>query len=681
MKKFLAVLMILVLLCGCSPDEKPAEPIEPSGAENPGSEAEEKSENPLGNFGDTDFDSIKFTGEETAYIYEFDIYCGGENEEFSESPVLKYNFATKEASLLPRNIPSEKNFPGRTETDYLYTGNEVLTIKNGEIVSSFAAEQKYGSFCRKNGAYVFSPENNIVKMMKPDFSEAETIFEYPAAEHEFIANTAISPDGEKILLDICYYEAMSQQKVLCISSEGEVLFEINTEDYEGLYDFFWISEYEFVITTYIDDAKKSLFEIFGKDGKLHRTFEFDFYVAGGKISEGNSVTGIIYDSNDVFYLMNYYNGDFEEIYAAPEGSIIRDFDISPDGKVLALIENGEIKTVDLKNLSEPQEIPIHDVENELEKFEATDIQEIQLISDSGAYVYAFNREIDSGEGFKTTVSCMELENAETEILFDGDAYFEYGDMFFVHDMDFSNPWIFTGKMIFSNGIADGGDFEYYPGGYPGECDFDFGNKRYITHVREDKSKLVYIDLDSGNEGLLFDVSGEGEHRFIYSPKVNSDTGNIVFADCDYAAYSPKRLICIDYYGNVIFEEVFNEPSFYDIRWLNDEEFAVFMQNPDEETASVRVYNINSGLKSENGCVFYLDIQNDVTKSYPYAVLCEDVPKEYFRYRLWLYNFEDGSCEELYTSHTKGIIHGFDLSPGGKTLAWIENDDVRYVEIK
>ena len=330
---------------------------------------------------------------------------------------------------------------------------------------------------------------------------------------------------------------------------------------------------------------------------------------------------------------------------------------------------------------EKTERPIFDTENELEKFEATDIQEIQLISDNGAYVYAFNREIDSGEGFKTTVSCMELENGEAEILFDGNEYFEYGDMLFVHEMDFSNPWIFTGKMIFSNAISDGTDTEYYLGGYPGECDFDFGNKKFIHTDGNDKSKLYSKNIETDDEKLLFDVSGEGEHRFIHSPKVNSETGNIVFTDCNYVAYSPIRLVCIDFCGNVIFEEIFEEHSFNDIRWLNDEEFAVFIKDTDNETASVMIYNINSGLESKNSCVFYLDVQNDITKNYPYAVISEYVPKSYFRYRLWLYNFDDGSCEELYTSPTQGIIHGFDLSPGGKTLAWIENDDIKYMEIK
>ncbi|MBR2042157.1 MAG: hypothetical protein IJ945_07285 [Oscillospiraceae bacterium] len=344
------------------------------------------------------------------------------------------------------------------------------------------------------------------------------------------------------------------------------------------------------------------------------------------------------------------------------------------------------------SFSEPEEQPeekeeqpsVKTHENLLEKFEATDIQEIRLFNDNIAYVHSFNREIDLGDGFKTTVSSFDLETAEAEILFYGSAYFDYGDTLSVHKMDFGNPWIFTGKNIFSKGITERGDIEYSFEGSPGDFDFDFGNKRYIFVDGNGKEKLYSKNIETGEEKLLFDVSGEGEHRFIHNPKVNSDSGNIVFLDCKYEASVTVRLICIDFLGNIIFEESFENDFLYnirDLRWLNEEKFVLLLANAEEQSSSIRIYNINSGFAEERTLDFlFNNIQNDITESYPFAVISEYVPQSHFRYRLWLYDFEEGAAEELYISPIRGIIHGFDLSPGGKTLCWIENDDIKFMEI-
>ena len=320
--------------------------------------------------------------------------------------------------------------------------------------------------------------------------------------------------------------------------------------------------------------------------------------------------------------------------------------------------------------------------NELEKFEATDINQIQLFNDNYAYVNGLNNEVILGEFCKTTISGYNLETDEAEILFSGEAYFDYIDLLHVREMDFSNPWIFNYKYVLSKGIVENSDFEYYLGGMEYEGDLDFVNKRYVYTDRNDRSKLRYKSIETGSDEILYDVSDEGENYFIYYPKVNSDTGNIIFMVCDYIAYNSRKLVCLDYWGNVIFEQEVEEIFRYDLRWLNDEEFALFISSPDDRLSKVIIYNINNGIKFENDLNFYyFEIQNDMVKSYPYALFCEDVPKAYYRYRLWLYNFEDGTAEEIYISPTKGVIRGFDLSPSGKTVIWVENDDIKYIRLQ
>ena len=240
--------------------------------------------------------------------------------------------------------------------------------------------------------------------------------------------------------------------------------------------------------------------------------------------------------------------------------------------------------------AKPERI-IYESKNELEKFEATDINQIQLFNDNYAYVNGLNNQVILGELCKTTISGYNLETDEAEIFFCGEAYFDYINLLHVREMDYSNPWIFNYKYVLSKGINEDSDFEYYLGGMENESDFDFTNKRYVYTDRNDRSKLHYRMIETETDELLYDVSNEGENYFIYYPKVNSDTGNILFMVCDYIAYNSRKLVCLDYWGNVLFEQDVEEIFRYDLRWISDEEFALLISSPDDGLSKVMVYNI------------------------------------------------------------------------------------------
>ena len=74
--------------------------------------------------------------------------------------------------------------------------------------------------------------------------------------------------------------------------------------------------------------------------------------------------------------------------------------------------------------AKPERI-IYESKNELEKFEATDIDQIQLFNDNYAYVNGLNNQVILGELCKTTISGYNLETDEAEIFFCGEAYFDY----------------------------------------------------------------------------------------------------------------------------------------------------------------------------------------------------------------------------------------------------------------
>ena len=152
--------------------------------------------------------------------------------------------------------------------------------------------------------------------------------------------------------------------------------------------------------------------------------------------------------------------------------------------------------------------------NELEKFEATDINQIQLFNDNYAYVNGLNNQVILGELCKTTISGYNLETDEAEILFSGEAYFDYIDLLHVREMDFSNPWIFNYKYVLSKGIVENSDFEYYLGGMEHEGDLDFVNKRYVYTDRNDRSKLRYKIIFSFIGNIIKNFVASGFNAFI-----------------------------------------------------------------------------------------------------------------------------------------------------------------------
>lgn len=288
---------------------------------------------------------------------------------------------------------------------------------------------------------------------------------------------------------------------------------------------------------------------------------------------------------------------------------------------------------------------------------------------------SYNKDIDEGDGFKTIISRYSLETGESENLFEGSAYMEYSNMLYAQNLDLIGESAFTGKQFFVGGET------YNLGGRPNECDFCFANQSFVSVDENDKTKLYRKNLSSGEEKLIFEISGE-DSKFLVGPQISPSGKYIVIFECIYTISYLERIICIDYEGNLIFEKEFGESVYSETaRWFTDENFAVFLQNGEETPSEIKIFDVSGNENTNIKLDFvYEKIQNDILKSYPYAIVSK-INNNRFSESIMLINFENGLVQELYTSRAEGIIRGMDLSPGGKTLSWIENDSIMKMKVE
>ena len=317
----------------------------------------------------------------------------------------------------------------------------------------------------------------------------------------------------------------------------------------------------------------------------------------------------------------------------------------------------------------------------LEDFGATVLGQVQFLGDELIYVYAYNKDEGDDAGFLTTISKAVLPTEEVEILHEGRAFMEYSQVMRVSEVALSNDWVYTGKEIFSASFGDGEDMVYELDGEVSDQDFCFDTQKIFYITGEGKTKIAAKAVAYDQEMEIYEHKGS-EHEFINGISVSPDGEYIVFMVCNYTAMSPQKLVCIDYLGNLIFEEEAAEYFNFQMRWRNCTEFVLFYYDTDSGISAAKVFGYNGEVKNEFPLEFFPQtVQNSIGKSSPYVLICETVEKAHFSYRLWVLNLESGDYEEVYTSPTNGIIRGFDLSDGGKTAVWIENDDIMKMDIR
>lgn len=341
----------------------------------------------------------------------------------------------------------------------------------------------------------------------------------------------------------------------------------------------------------------------------------------------------------------------------------------PDPPKISFSENEEENPGENKEPEQEKTGEISEYPEVLELFGATDLAQVQLIHDNTAFVLSYNRDIDEGEGFGTTVSQYSFETEEAENLFEGNAYMEYSDMLYVKDIDLVGTGVFTGKQFFAGGET------YNLGGRPNECDFCFATQSFVYVDENDKTKLYRKNLPSGEEKIIFEISGE-ENKFLAAPQISPSGEYIVLFECRYTNSFIERIICVDYEGNLVFEKEWGESvGSEEARWLSYTEFAVFFQNGDEIPSEIKIFDVSGNETANIKLDFvYEKIQNDMLKSYPYGIVSRR-NNNGFSESIMLINFENGLLQEIYTSGEEGIIFGADISPSGKTLCWIENDSI------
>lgn len=311
-------------------------------------------------------------------------------------------------------------------------------------------------------------------------------------------------------------------------------------------------------------------------------------------------------------------------------------------------------------------------------FGATDFGTIQLLNDETAFIVAHNRDSSDESGFLTTFSEYDLETGKIDPIHEGHIFMEFSNVLKVSEVALSGPWLYTGKEIIATG-KDDSEPEVYPvAGYPGYSDFCFDTQTFISISG---NKIYATNPKTGETRAIFEYPC-AEMEFIFNIKISPDGEYIVFNVNIYEGYNIKSLVCINSSGEVVFENIFDDFGCVncDIRWLSCNEFAfIYANEEDEESTAIRVYGTDGEIKRQFKFDFiYDDFENTV--SMPCGIMSEYIrDAATFSYALWLVNFEDGSCSKVYTSPDigkQGIIRGFDLSPSGKTLAWIEYDVIR-----
>ena len=360
-------------------------------------------------------------------------------------------------------------------------------------------------------------------------------------------------------------------------------------------------------------------------------------------------------------------GEEQQIPDIPENPVSENEENEP--------ENEQESKPEEEQKTEPEKTgEITEYADVLGLFGATDLGHVQLIHDNTAFVLSYNRDIDEGDGFKTMISRYSLETGEAENLFEGSAYMEYSNMLYAQNLDLIGESAFTGKQFFT------GEETYNLGGRPNECDFCFANQSFVRVDENDKTKLYIKNLPSGEEKLIYEISGE-DSRFLAAPQISPSGEYIVIFECEYTISHLEKIICIDYEGNLVFEKEIGESVYSETaRWLSDENFAVFFHNGDEIPSEIKMFDVSGNETANIKLDFVFDkIQNDMFKSYPYAIVSR-INNNHFSESIMLINFENGFVKELYTSGRDGIIRGMDLSPSGKTLCWIENDGIMKMNI-
>ncbi|MBR3611117.1 MAG: hypothetical protein IKL57_06665 [Oscillospiraceae bacterium] len=330
--------------------------------------------------------------------------------------------------------------------------------------------------------------------------------------------------------------------------------------------------------------------------------------------------------------------------------------------------------------SEPEEKEeqpsVKTYENIYEDFGATSIGQIQFLDENYAYLNLFHGYQGAEKGFEYSVCGIDLETGEAEFVFSGSDFINRS--FSVSEVALSSPWIFTGSEVFSNGIGESDDMhEKFPEvtfGY----DICFDTQ---TLYWSDGGKIIAKSIPAGETRTVYEYT-EWENPRIITTKACPSGEYIAFVadsgpDLDSGTDMGTRyLMCIDFEGNLLYTSEFGKDFRYysfEIRWINAEKFAVFTSEPENKTGA-RIYSLPEGTEEIITFNFaHSAIQNNFAKSYPYGMICEMSSDESFSHRLWRINFEEGTAEEIYTAPPEIYISGFDLSPNGKTIGWIESD--------
>ncbi len=372
MKKLLALILALLMLCACgvqeeSAVEKPQEeqPSLSEPEEIPEEEPEKPAikiyENIYEEFGATSIGQIQLLNENYAYLNLFHGYQG--DEEGFKYSVCGLELETGKTEFVFSGNDFSNNSFRVSEValsgPWIFTGSDVFSkgIGEGKDMHEKLPKTTFGgNICFDTQTFYWSEGSKIMAKSIPT-GETRTVYECTEWENSRILAPTANPSGEYIAFvadsgpDPDSGTDSGTRYLMCIDLYGNVLYasEFGRDFHYYKFEIKWINAEKFAIfTSEIEDKTehKTVARIYKVPEGTEKIINLDFAYSEIQNDFAKSYPyGIICEmSRDEsfshrLWRVNFEDCTAEEIYTAPPEVYISGSDLSPDGKAAAWIEN------------------------------------------------------------------------------------------------------------------------------------------------------------------------------------------------------------------------------------------------------------------------------------------------------------------------------------------------------
>lgn len=311
------------------------------------------------------------------------------------------------------------------------------------------------------------------------------------------------------------------------------------------------------------------------------------------------------------------------------------------------------------------------------KLDAGDAIGVRYVEDNLLYILTINPvgNIRSKGGMLMKFAKYNLSEGSATVLATTRGYYDHANPFMLNKNDDGSVSVLIYNKFFrvenNTAVEEASyDKEVYANGV-----YSFASERLVCYDGTGNGNIILVDPKNPEPSLLYSAK-KGFSFLSVSPNGEKT-----------AFLNNGKIECYSINGEKLFEteEVNLQSMEYRIKWLNDDELLFFQCMEEEEYTEGFIADSEGATKKRIRFDYCLhEVQEDLQRSYPYMLAsCYLRKGEYggsggFNNGIVLVNLEDSTAKLL--RNTGSVISSFDIADDGKTVFWIEDNDLFVLNI-